>query len=521
MVSISTYVLEVVIILLKMQKLAVNNKMIGLLGDLIYFMQILCAFLIIGCDPSNNFTSLPTDALINIIHYLPCRQQYNVLSLHSKLDAAIRNIRNDEIIQMQHLMSYIKIATVNDMLFNKYKQCIKNELITNQNNVLIDELPRILSLLRRSNISDANKLEFLEYIGMYSSSSSGPVSLIYFYPELWLNYQSYAYYHGPSISFNELPRMNRILVMSSRVISQAIYPFVSEINSLRNYVCEYLSHRAPTRIIYSLYQNLQQYGNLPTTSILYQMMSTKDPLGYFAALYFEELIDNFVDSLDDANNIIFDTNHTQMIYAGMKNYNFIEWNPPIIRMIKRQYFEAWKTDLNLQKRHRYHLLTYHELYSQMLDLPNIFELFYFNPLRIKISTIALLETFDACLSDTSCNISNHDEYLSKETILMHGLDNYYHEQIELCRKLMHRFLKICDKNDLLWIIKWKHPYSYSVYHLLMGYSGIEFVSEFKLFCICYLYELRQDWVLWKLRLHAAFCQIDYQIIQGLKANKII
>ena len=481
-------------------------------------MHIPWPILFIACYAQNNFTFLPIDAMMNIMEYLPRRKQYNMLSLHSKLDTAFWSARQDEIAQMQPLLNIIKIATENDLLFDECKERIKrisDQLSTNLNDAFIDELPRTLSLARNSNISDANKLILLEYLTVYSPCKTSLYNPVFFFPELWINYQSYAYFHGPcSIMFDKLPQTNRMLIMSSRIITQSIYPFVTEIATLGTYVADYLSSRIASRMIYSLHRTLQRYATLPSISLLYHKMSRMDPLIYFAALYFEELFDKFQQSFG------FETSRTNSAFVEMKTFNFIQWNPPIIKKIKQQYFKTWKANLNVQKGHRYDILTYHEMYAQILELSGIYEMSNFNPLRIKISTIALLETFDACFEDKECDVTEY-EYLTKDIILMHGLDNYHNGEMDLCKKLMHVFSRICDKNALLWIIKWEHPYYNSVFHRIMGYSAIKQLSRFKVWCICYLRGLRDEWVLWKLKVHAAFCKIDYEIVKGLKARGVI
>merc|ERR1711971_1498883 len=120
----------------------------------------------------------------------------------------------------------------------------------------------------------------------------------------------------------------------------------------------------------------------------------------------------------------------------------------------KKYFAAWKSDMTIQDRHRFDIHTYHEHYEQFLNLPSLH-----TRLRIKIAAIALIETFEACLSDPNCSLADHS-YLTKSMLLPHGFDAYAEGDLEICRKLMNIFAKISNKNDLLWVIEADIPYLY-------------------------------------------------------------
>ena len=481
----------------------------------------ICILLVDVCI-AMNFTSIPTDAMMCIIQYLSPNQQYNLQFLHSKLHSAVSSVHQDEIKQVKHLCCAIRCAIKCDDAFHEYEECIillTSELTNGQSNLFIDALYPILSMISvSSNISDVNKITLLNHLHVYSRNPQ------YFAPEHFLDHK-YLDYSVNTMLFSQLPQRDRILIIVSRIITQFMYPFTTEIESIRHYIHDTFTAKGSPRLIYNARQfpknmffgcMLYRTSVIPSIPVLYKRMSRMDPLIYFAVLYFEELI---AKRAYDSNGSV-----DRSLDPQMRVYYFIKWNPVTIRRIKKEYFKAWKSDMTIQQRHQFDIYTYHQHYGPYFNLAMTVDLeTRLNGLRIKVAAIALMETFDACLSDKECNFRDH-EYLTKDMLLTHGLDCFIRGEIEICEKLINIFARICNKNDLLWIIESQIPYLYSVSYLLNGRfspQNYKHIANFKVFCVCHLFKFRKDWVMWKLKLKVMFCKIDYVIVRQLRAHKII
>ena len=146
----------------------------------------------------------------------------------------------------------------------------------------ISQLRRTLIMIRKSDVSDQSKIALLESIGVYSRNESMQARkhsnsdqayftitrkrrTLFFEPEFWSSGErSYemmlARTNDTSFGFHHLSQIEQMLVMCSRIVTQAIYPFFVEIQSIHKYLKSAMN-------IYSIHQ-VCAYTNNSTSTLL-------------------------------------------------------------------------------------------------------------------------------------------------------------------------------------------------------------------------------------------------------------
>jgi hypothetical protein len=200
---------------------------------------------------------------------------------------------------------------------------------------------------------------------------------------------------------------------------------------------------------------------------------------YFAALYFEALSDVVPSSAERRPS-------TAAFRQRTAEHQFIAWNPPTVRRLKKEYLRRWRDSAETQSQHALDTIDEHCRYRDLLYLNGV----HF-ALRTRIATRSVLETFEVCCHDTLGELRKRMIYHSALTreflakVLDLAMENFdAHGRVsDSFYALLRVFGALCDKNGLLLIAQFRHCRE----------VGVLRIDEFRNASIAYVQPMRSDW----------------------------
>ena len=285
--------------------------------------------------------------------------------------------------------------------------------------------------IQKSTASDQHKLLALESLGVWSSKRNKAIVpiILWLEPEYWCNTASQVATLG-ECAFHQLPPSHRLLIMASRIMTQAIYPFVVEIEKISDYIRSKIE--------------ISQITTSPVSegiSELYSEVLQLRPLVYFAIIYYETLIHH----LDR-------TPRSAITRLKMKPYCFIRWNKKSIDALKRKYWSRWNCSESIRVQHDHDVMDGHVRYHKILSITS--SGCCIDEVTKAVTTSAIMDTALVCqgalysdirrpmLFDSTSEFKN--EYLRQ---IVDSALHWYSSQRQtrdLCDELIGVFHHICS-----------------------------------------------------------------------------
>ena len=391
------------------------------------------------------------------------------------------------------LTATIKNASSDDLSFKRHYGAIKSQarpLVHNQSTIFIHELHIILPTIRKSAISDANKIKLLELIGVYSNSAMHiPFKhrLCFFEPEFRSiakrsyvrSYELLSSSQPDVTAFDRLSSWQKVLLMCSRLMTQSVYPFISEISEIHGYIENTVDLPGDAFIFGDAFHSEPlmmprrkpwhpRFCRFPTISAVYKCKEDTKSLLYFASLYYEALLAEYMYPLNAQQNV-----------NVLTGYGFVEWSLQSVRWIKRRYFRDWSQSKNVQRFHAFDIMYDHGRYRDVLYVPD-------DSMEDDIATQAILETWRAfnksnnSKEPTDCFV-NHPEVMPEflDKLLHLCAKQFVHHRRNIFKDLLSLFARLCGDDGLRLVVGFRHPNS---------------THEFRSEALLYLQSIRLDWI---------------------------
>ena len=375
--------------------------------------------------------------------------------------------------KLLEIMERVTRQNVSRRLYAAEIQSLCSFLVETDNDLYVETVSRMLWMIRFSacSLSDEERMKLLELIGVYSVrihelffDLRPRERLFFFEPEYWSVSRSDIARNNEEkhsiIDFYGLPSKQRLLVMTSRIVTQSMYPFFVEIESLHRYLAETVNAKNGRNTSKSK-PWCPRIAHSYSVSNAYLDVAAQRPFLYFAVLYYEATM----------NALGFDlSSFSESVRTKMSEYKFIQWTPSKIEMVKAEYFRNWRNTASVHRHHSFDFLDDHQTYHDLLGVHGAKH----QSLRLSVTTQCILEAFDVWTNEPFGDIRSVFIYHPAMTrsflfkLLDLGIEHFVRRKKNLYLAVLRVFAAFGDRDDidLLFVLqRYQHSTNNELYKL--------------------------------------------------------